>query len=309
MGGRWKGFPPAPRFPSVGVRGGGERAALLRRAFLPWPGTLLLREEEAVWYAGPTALFLRPEAFSEEGLSLARAVAPLAAPPWDLLEEHIAFQLEMLAESSPHEELLLDFVGDPEEEKAGRVREVLEGEGVMPEVVDLYLLAARGFRAPAPPPLSPKGRRLLEKAGEAVRELRELGAEWGLPLFVLVPEGWPLWDQAAELVEDLLLTPAYEAGEEHILRVRLASREEAEVLARALRGLLGGLAALVREWGGEAGLRALKEALEPPPPPEETKAEVLLPEEVVRKGLDFAGWRWKREGLRWGVVPLEALLD
>lgn len=262
--------------------------ALAREAaLLPLPGTLDLKVREGrvevlweLWDA--YAVRLPKEAFTREGQRLLREFSGLAALPWDLLgprlEVHFDFIAQELEDRGDEEEagVLAEFSGRPTREALSRAREVLEGLEIRPELADLLLLShEEGEEGPAPP-LSPKGARLVARALEAGRSLRALLVEWWLPLFVFFPKDWPLEDAALEALNDHVFTPAYEAGEAGGFEASVGGEEEARALARGLRSLLGGLAALVREWGGKEALEELQAGLEAPGRWEEPRVDLEL---------------------------------
>ncbi len=97
----------------------------------------------------------------------------------------------------------------------------------------------------------------MARALEAGMSLEALGVEWRLPLFVLFPKDWPLENAALEALNDHVFTPGLRGGGGGRVRGLVGDEEEARALARGLRSLLGGLAALVREWGGKEALGEL----------------------------------------------------
>lgn len=262
--------------------------ALAREAaLLPLPGTLDLktRDErvEALWeFWDAYAVSLPKEAFTREGQRLLRGFFGLAALPWDLLGPHLEVYFDFIAQElegrgdMEEAEVLAEFSGRPTREGLPRAREVLEGLEIRPELADLLLLShEEGEEGPAPP-LSPKAARLVARAEEAGRSLRALLVEWRLPLFVFFPKDWPLENAALEALNDHVFTPAYEAGEAGGLIAIVSNEEEARALARGLRSLLGGLAALVREWGGKEALGELWAGLEAPERWEEPRVDLEL---------------------------------
>lgn len=263
--------------------------ALAREAaLLPLPGTLDLKVREggrveALWeFWDAYAVRLPKEAFTREGQRLLREFSDLAALPWDLLgprlEVHFDFIAQELGDRGDEEEaeVLAEFSRKPTREALPRVREVLKGLEIRPELADLLLLSyEEGEEGPAPP-LSPKAARLVARAEEAGRSLRALSVEWRLPLFVFFPKDWLLEDAAIEALNDHVFTPAYEAGEAGGFEASVGGEEEARALARGLRSLLGGLAALVREWGGKEALEELWAGLEAPERWEEPRVDLEL---------------------------------
>lgn len=259
-------------------------------ALLPLPGALDLKVREgrveALWeFWDAYAVRLPKEAFTREGQRLLREFFGLAALPWDLLGPHLEVHFDFIAqelgdrgdeEEAEEAEVLAEFSGKPTREALPRAREVLEGLGIRPELADLLLLSyEEGEEGPAPP-LSPKAARLVARAEEAGRSLRALLVEWRLPLFVFFPKDWPLEDAALEALNDHVFTPAYEAGEAGGFEASVGGEEEARALARGLRSLLGGLAALVREWGGKEALEELRAGLEDPGRWEEPRVDLEL---------------------------------
>lgn len=262
--------------------------ALAREAaLLPLPGTLDLKVRkgrvEVLWEFWDTyAVSLPKEAFTREGQRVLRGFFGLAALPWDLLgprlEVYFDFIAQELEDRGETEEagILAEFSGRPSRGDLPRARQVLEELEIRPELADLLLLAHEdGEEGPAPP-LSPKAARLVARALEAGMSLEALGVEWRLPLFVLFPKDWPLENAALEALNDHVFAPAYEAGEAGGFEASVGDEEEARALARGLRSLLGGLAALVREWGGKEALGELWAGLEAPERWEEPRVDLEL---------------------------------